>query len=121
MKDEINREAWTGYFKQFGERNQGRATKLEILGDLGVQQEEQHLPLAGISVEDTGKDAPRIEIMLGGQRAGAQHLTHAITRVTRIMQKLGPDGRDEAIEFEDASGAKTILLFEAQAGLKASS
>ena len=121
MKDEINREAWAEYFKQFGKRNQGRPTKLEILGELGAQREEQHLPLSGISVEDTGKDTPRVEIMLGDEGVGGRHLTHTIARVGRVLQKLGPDGRDEAIEFEDGAGGKTILLFEAQAGMKASS
>lgn len=120
MKDEIKRENWTEYFKEFSKHNQGRPTKLEILGELGVQPEERHLPFAGIGIEETGEGAPRVEIMLGGETAGAYHLTHTITRVSRLLQKLGGDGRDEAIEFEDASGAKTILLFEAPAELRAS-
>jgi len=37
------------------------------------------------------------------------------------MRKLGADGRDEAIEFVDACGAKTVLQFEALTELKASS
>ena len=121
MKDEIKRGDWTEYFKEFSKRNQGRPTKLEILSELGVQHEERHLPFTGISVENKGEDAPRIEIMLGGESAGTRHLTHSITRVSRVLQKLGDDGRNEAIEFEDGSGAKTILLFEALAELKASS
>lgn len=121
MKDEINRDTWTEYFKEFSQRNQGRPTKLEILGDLGAQREEQHLPLAGIGFEDTGKNAPRIEIMLGGGSAGAPHLTHTITLVTCVLQKLDSAGREEAIEIEDGGGTKTILLFEALAELKAAS
>lgn len=121
MKDEIERDTWTEYFKEFSRRNQGRPTKLEILGDLGAQREEQHLPLAGIGVEDTGKDAPRIEIMLGGGSAGASHLTHTITRVTGVLQKLDNAGREEAIEIEDDGGTKTILVFEALTELKAAS
>ncbi|MCI0391046.1 MAG: DUF5335 domain-containing protein [Acidobacteria bacterium] len=121
MRDEIKREDWTEYFKEFSKRNQGRPTKMEVLGELGAQSEEQHLPLAGVSVEDSGKDAPRIEIMLGGAATDPRHLTHTITRVNRVMKKLGADGRDEAIEFEDASGTKTILRFESLAELEASS
>ena len=122
MRDEIKREDWIEYFNEFSKRNQSRPTKLEVFGELGAQSEEKHLPLAGVSVEDSGKGAPRIEIMLGGGAAtDPRHLTHTITRVNRVMQKLGADGRDEAIEFEDASGAKTILRFEALAELKAAS
>jgi hypothetical protein len=120
MRDEIKRENWTEYFKGFSKRNQARSTKLEVFGEIGAQLEERHLPLAGVSVEDSGKDAPRIEIMLGGGD-DSRHLTHTITRVNRVMRKLGADGRDDAIEFEDASGTKTVLQFEALTELKASS
>jgi phosphotransferase system IIB component len=73
-----------------------------------------------MSVEASGKDAPRIEIMLGGGD-NLRHLTHTITRVNHVMQKLDADGRDEAIEFEDAGGAKTLLQFEVLTEMKASS
>jgi hypothetical protein len=121
MQDEINRENWTEYFNGLSKRNQARSTRLEVFGEIGAQREERHLPLAGVSVEDSGKDAPRIEIMLGGGGDDPRHLTHTITRVNRVMRKLGADGRDEAIEFEDASGAKTVLQFETLTELKASS
>jgi hypothetical protein len=121
MRDEIKRENWTEYFKGFSKRNQALSTKLEVFGEIGAQTEERHLPLAGVSVEGSGKDAPRIEIMLGDGRDDPRHLTHTIMRVERVMRKLGPDGRDEAIEFEDAGGTKTVLQFEAMTELKASS
>ena len=120
MQGEIKRKNWTEYFKGFSKRNQARSTKLEVFGEIGAQPEERHLPLAGLSVEDSGKDAPRIEIMLGGG-ADPRRLTHTATRVDRVTLKRGADGRDEAIEFEDVGGAKTVLQFEALTGLKASS
>ncbi len=121
MQDEIRREHWTEYFKGFSKRNEARPTKLEVFGEIGAQREERHLPLAGVSVEDLGKDAPRIEFMLGGGGDDPRHLTHTIARVNRVTRKLCADGRDEAIEFEDAGGAKTVLQFEALAVMKASS
>jgi hypothetical protein len=121
MRDEIKRESWAEYFKGFSKRNQARSTKLEVFGEIGAQTEERHLPLAGVSVEDSGKDAPRIEIMLGDGGDDRRHLTHTIARVNRVMRKLGADGHDEAIEFEDADGAKTVMQFEALTELKASS
>jgi hypothetical protein len=121
MRDEIKRENWTEYFKGFSKRNEARSTRLEVFGEIGAQLEERHLPLAGVDVEDSGKDAPRVEIMLGGGGDDPRHLTHTITRVNRVMLKLGADGRDEAIEFEEAGGAKTVLQFEALTELKAPS
>jgi hypothetical protein len=121
MQDEIKRENWAEYFKGFSKRNEARSTKLEVFGEIGAQPEERQMPLAGVSVEDSGKDAPRIEIMLGGGGADPRHLTHTITRVNRVTRKLGAGGRDEALEFEDAGGAKTVLQFEALTELKASS
>jgi hypothetical protein len=121
MQNEIKRENWTEYFKGFSKRNQARSTKLEVFGEIGAQLEERHLPLAGVSAEDSGKDAPRIEIMLGGDGDDPRHLTHTITRVNRVMRKLGADGCDEAIEIEDAGGAKTVLQFEVLTELEASS
>ncbi len=120
MQDEIKRENWAEYFKGFSKRNEARPTKLEVFGEIGAQLEERHLPLAGVSVEASGKDAPRIEIMLGGGD-DPRHLTHTIRRVIRVMRKLGADGRDEAIEFEDAGGEKSVLQFEALTEVKASS
>jgi hypothetical protein len=35
-----------------------------------------------------------------------------------VRRKLGADGRDEAIEFEEAVGTKTVLQFEALTELK---
>jgi hypothetical protein len=56
MQDEIKRENWAEYFKGFSNRNQARSTKLEVFGEIGAQREERHLPFAGVSVEDSGKD-----------------------------------------------------------------
>jgi hypothetical protein len=120
MQDEIKRENWTEYFKGFSKRNHARSTKLEVFGEIGAQREERHLTLAGVSVEVSGKDAPRVEIMLGGGADDPRHLTHTITRVNSVMLKLGADGRDEAIEFEDAGGAKTVLQIESLTELEAS-
>jgi len=110
---EIKRGQWAAFFGEFSKRNQSRATRLEIFGDLGAQEEEQNLPLNGISVEETGTGAPRIEIMLGGERpSDERHLTHTIARAARVTAKTGADGRDDALEIEDADGVKTLLRFE---------
>ena len=113
MPGEIERGEWVSFFGDFSKRNQSRATRLETFGDLGAQEEEQNLPLNGVSVEETGADAPRIEIMLGGvSPSDERHLTHTIERAARVITKTSADGQDEALEIEDADGIKTLLRFE---------
>jgi hypothetical protein len=81
MDEVIKREGWNSYVKEFNERNSLRATRVEILNaELGDQEEETLLPLLGISLEEKGKDAPSIEISLGGETAKEErHLTHILT------------------------------------------
>ena len=72
--------------------------------------EEGLLPFTGISLENKGADAPRIEVTLGGESAEEErHLTHTIPRVQSIMTKMGADLREEAMLIEDEEGTKTIL------------
>ena len=66
MKDNIEREAWAPYLATFSKRNKSRPTWLQVFGEAGAQSEEQGLPLVGISLEEKGADAPRVQIMLGG-------------------------------------------------------
>ncbi|MBO0859913.1 MAG: DUF5335 family protein [Chloracidobacterium sp.] len=114
VSGEIERGEWASFFGDFSKRNQSRATRLETFGELGAQKEEQNLPLNGISVEETGTDAPRIEIMLGGDSpSDERHLTHTIERAARVITKISDNGQqDEALEIEDADGNKTLLRFE---------
>lgn len=113
MSEEIRRDRWRTYFDQFSKRNQFRPTRLQIFGEMGVQEEERFLPLNGISVEETGHNAPRIEIMLGGGSPDDErHLTHAIARASQVTPKLAADGMDEALEIKDGDGVKTLLRFE---------
>jgi Family of unknown function (DUF5335) len=110
---EVDRDQWAAFFRDFSERNQSRATRLETFGDLGAQEEERNLPLNGISVGENGTDAPRIEIMLGGASPDdGRHLTHTIARAVHVFPKTAADGTDEALEIEDANGVKTLLRFE---------
>jgi hypothetical protein len=114
MSEVIEREQWDNFIKEFNSRNALRATRLEVVGsEIGAQEEEELLPLTGISLETKGADAPRIEISLGGETAKEKrHLTHMIVRVRSIMAKIGVDLREEALLIEDEEGTKTILLFQ---------
>lgn len=120
MKDNIEREAWAGYLTEFNKRNESRPTWLQVFGAAGAQSQEQGLPLAGISLEEKGADAPRVQIMLGGHAGVEQHhLTHAIASVQRLTPQIGSDGRDESIEFVDKYGEASLLIFRHRARMAA--
>ncbi|HAF16339.1 MAG TPA: hypothetical protein DHU55_06445 [Blastocatellia bacterium] len=116
MKDNIEREGWARYLTTFSKRNKSRPTWLQVFGEAGAQSEEQGLPLVGISLEEKGIDAPRVQIMLGGHDAiDPRHLTHMISNVQRVTPQVGTDGRDDAIEFVDKQGEASLLIFKHRA------
>ena len=120
MKDNIERGAWAPYLTKFSKRNESRPTWLQVFGEAGAQSEEQGLPLVGISLEEKGADAPRIQIMLGGHDAiERRHLTHMISNVERVTRQVGTDGRDDAIEFIDHKGEASLLIFKHRARMAA--
>ena len=120
MKDNIEREVWARYLTQFSKRNESRPTWLQVFGEAGAQSEEQGLPLVGISFEEKGADAPRVQIMLGGHDAiETRHLTHMISNVERVTPQVGTDGRDDAIEFIDKQGEASLLIFKHRARMAA--
>ncbi|HEV7796672.1 MAG TPA: DUF5335 family protein [Pyrinomonadaceae bacterium] len=114
MNEVIKRNQWDKFIKDFNQRNALRATRMEVLSaELGDQEEELKLPLLGVSLEEKGRDAPAVEISLGGETAKEErHVTRMIPRVRSIMSKMGVDLREEALLIEDEDGTKTILLFE---------
>ena len=115
-KENIERDAWTRYLNEFTRRNESRPTWLQVFGEGGAQSEEQGLPLLGISLEEKGADAPRVQIMLGGHDAiESRHLTHMISGVELLVPQVGADGRDEAIEFVDKHGEASLLIFKHRA------
>jgi hypothetical protein len=71
MSEVIEREQWDNFIKEFNSRNALRATRLEVVGggEIGAQEEEELLPLTGISMETKGAEAHRNEISLGVETA----------------------------------------------------
>lgn len=115
MSDTIEVRDWANYFKSFSTKNFGRRVKLEIFGELGALEQVKKLPLAGIYVELSGKNAPRVEILMGGISAKEiDYLTHTIGKVKTIMTLRDHENLDSAIEFESADGTKTLMSFEAR-------
>ena len=113
MSGFIERDQWKSFLDEFSKRNQLRATRLEVVGELGDQEEEEYLPLIGVSFEAKGSAAGSVEVILGGEsKADERHLEHTISKVQRIAPLVGVTGFEDGLGFEDQEGGKTLLLFE---------
>lgn len=117
MRDDIERGQWASCLAEFNARNQTRPTRLEVIGQAGAVASDfwlaEGLPLAGISLDPDGADAPQVAIMLDGQTAdAARHLTHTVIDVRQVRREFGADGREAVLEIEDKDGLTTILRFE---------
>jgi hypothetical protein len=109
----VEQDQWTNFLDGFSKRNLGRTTRLEVIGEAGAQQEEEFLPLVGVSLDPKGTAAGSVEIVLGGESAADdRHLQHVIRNVQRIAPLIGETSLEDGIGFEDQEGIKTLLLFE---------
>jgi len=109
----IEQDQWKTFLDEFSKRNQLRATRLEVVSELGDQQEEEYLPLVGVSFESKGSAAGSVEIILGGETAADErHVEHIVNNVQRIAPLIGLTGLENGLGLEDQEGGKTLLLFE---------
>ena len=109
----IEQDQWKSFLDEFSKRNKSRATRLEVVSELGDQQEEEYLPLVGVSFESKGSAAGSVEIILGGETAADErHVEHIVNNVQRIAPLIGLTGLEDGLGLEDQEGGKTLLLFE---------
>ena len=47
----IEEKGWKNFLDEFTKRNHFRATRLEVVGEVGAQEQEEYLPLIGVSFE----------------------------------------------------------------------
>src|SRR5262245_17363124 len=112
----IEPKMWKSFLEEFTKRNQFRATRLEVVGEIGAQEEEQYLPLVGVTFESKGSARGSVEVVLGGQSAtDTRHFEHTIPKVDRIAPIIGREGLEDGLGFEDQEGAKTLLMFHKMA------
>jgi hypothetical protein len=118
MRNKIEPARWQANLTAFGERNNMRPTRLEVLGpdremntDLWL---EDGLLLAGIDIDSGGEGGSSVEIMLRASKATSpNHMTHTVAGVKRVeLETTG--GRDEGLEIEDREGFITIMRFETE-------
>jgi hypothetical protein len=109
----IEEKNWKNFLDDFTKRNQFRATRLEVVGEVGDQVEEQYLPLVGVSFETKDAGAKSVVVILGGQTArDERHVEHRIEHVQNIAPIPGDVNFEEGLGFQDQEGGKTLLLFE---------
>ena len=109
----IDRSQWETFLNEFSKRNQLRPTRLEVIGDIGAQEQEAFLPFLGVSV-DAKDGSGGIEIALGGEAAADERqLTRHISNVERIAPLIGTTGVEDGLGIEDRDGVKTLLSFAA--------
>lgn len=110
----IEQKQWKSFLEEFSKRNQFRATRLEIVSnEIGTVEEEESLPLVGVSFETKGSDAGGVVITLGGETAKDQRqVEHFVEYVERIAPIPGESGLEDGLGFEDRDGNKTLLTFE---------
>src|SRR5712691_12490862 len=102
----IDRSQWETFLDEFSKRNQLRPTRLEVVGDIGAQEQEAFLPFVGVSVDTKGSGD--IDIALGGETAAEERqLTHHISNVARIAPLIGTTGVEEGLGIEDRDPVAT--------------
>ena len=109
----IEQSQWKDFLTEFTRRNQFRPTRLEIVGEGGAQEEEQYLPLVGVSFETKGAAAGSVLVTMGGEAVKEERrVEHVIAQVQRIAPLIGQTGFEDGLGFEDREGGKTLLLLE---------
>ena len=110
----IKQEQWKTFLEDFSRRNHSRSTRLEVIGnEIGAQEEEDFLPLVGVSFEPKGSDAGSVMIILGGESVkDPRHVEHLVEQVERIAPITGGAGLEDGLGLEDREGTKTLLMFE---------
>lgn len=118
MRKNIEPLSWQTDLAAFGERNNLRPTRLEVLGPTREVDSdfwlEDGLLLAGVDLDTDGERGTCVEIMLQRPSTSSKnHMTHTIAGVKRLELE-STDGRDAALEIEDEEGRVTIMHFESE-------
>ena len=114
MRPEGVQASWGTYLREFTRQNGGRLTRLGVV-KRGERMEdlwlEDNLPLSGVDLDAKGADAPLVQVMLGREGASERSMTHTVPRVSGVVIRLTPDGREDGLDIEDETGT-TVLRFE---------
>jgi nucleotide-binding universal stress UspA family protein len=102
--------AWSRLLSDFGKRNAGRRTILEVDDvEIGAQAQEYNYPLGGTTYSE--RDG-RVDILLGDRVAGGRHLSRSIGSVIAVDVLTDGAGHDVALRVQHGTG-QTLLTFAA--------
>ena len=109
MTTRIPEHDWADELQNFTNRNAGRKTVIEELGEsLGAQEEERGGLLRGVAYD---RRDHRIEIMVGDLAGTDRHLTHTVSADSTIELVTDTRGRDWALRIQRPDG-QTILRLD---------
>ena len=99
---------WTKTLRDFTERNAGRRARIESDElETGVQQQATAAELRGVDYDP--RDGS-VEIMLGAQGAGADHVTHTVHGVESVEVARTDEGKDRALRIAHPGGQMLLHL-----------
>ena len=98
------RSQWQDFLRYYGEKNEGRATRLGVFEDGNDYWLEDGLPLTGFDI-DASRVGGSVQIMLG-------NFTHTVRGVRRLTFHLSTDGNSDGFDVTDAEGRVAMLRFE---------
>ena len=104
MEPTAKQPQWQEFLRFFGEKNEGRPTRLGVFENGNDYWLEDGLPLVGVDL-DPGKANASVQIMLG-------RYTHTIRAVSRVTFHLSSDGNSDGVDVTDADGKVAMLRFE---------
>ena len=99
---------WTKMLRDFTERNAGRRARIESDDiESGVQQQATAVELRGVDYDP--RDGS-VEIMLGAQGAGADHVTHTVRGVESVELARTDEGKDRTLRIAHPGGQMLLHL-----------
>ena len=101
---------WQEFLRSFGEKNEGRPTRLGVFENGNDYWLEDGLPLVGVDL-DPRKPNASVQIMVGS-------FTHTVRSVTRLTFHLSADGDSDGVDVTDAEGKVAMLRFEKESRRK---
>ncbi|MEO8333609.1 MAG: universal stress protein [bacterium] len=102
--------AWSRLLADFGRRNAGRRTILEVDDvEIGAQAQEYNYPLVGTSYSE--RDG-RVDLVLGDRAPGGRNVSRSMGSVIAVDVLTDGEGHDTALRVQHGT-SQTLLTFAA--------
>ena len=111
---DIPRAEWAPFLDTFSRQHERWLTTVEVVtAGLGVHREVRDKPLTGIS-EDRRRDGATSISISAGERP-EDHVTHVISRPSRVALELTDEGAHKGLRIESEDGETSLVLFRSPA------